>query len=313
MMEIHYGYDNLNLRRPVVTMGIFDGVHRGHRMLLDRVVQEAATSEADSVAVTFDPHPRLVLSSDVSGLRFLTDIEERISLLQETGIGHLVIIPFTVELSRLTAEDFLKEVLCGKIGVRHLVAGFNHHFGSRHAGTSDTIMEHAAGMGFSVSREEALLVDGTPVSSSAIRLLLAEGKVEKASELLGYSYFLTGKVVSGRKIGRNLGFPTANIEPLFRYKLIPRHGVYAVEVAVEGSSGSRIAMLNIGTRPTIVTSSGQRTIEAHIIDFDGDLYGSTMKITFRHRLRDEMTFSDIDALAGQLDKDRIKTINLLRG
>lgn len=310
-MIIHRGYENLNLRDPVITMGIFDGVHRGHRMLLGRVAELAGERGGDAVAVTFDPHPRLVLTGDSPELRFLTEIDERIGLLGDTGIGHLVIIRFTPELSRMTACDFLSEILCRHLGVSHLVTGFNHHFGKRQEGTSETIMECSRRMNFSVSREEALLIDGMPVSSSGIRTLLAGGEVEKASLLLGYDYKITGKVVPGRKIGRALGFPTANIEPLFPHKLIPGDGVYAVWIEMEGVPGWRRGMLNIGTNPTIREGDGRRTVEAHIIDFEGDLYGRVLGIRFRFRLRDEIRFDTVEELAAQMSADLVRTVSLL--
>lgn len=311
-MKIHKGYENLQFRDPVITMGVFDGVHRGHRMLLGKVAELAGERGSDAVAVTFDPHPRIVLTGDPSHLRFLTDIDERIGLLGNTGIGHLVIIEFTPELSRMTACEFLSKILCCHLGVSHLITGFNHHFGKRQEGTSDTIMECSQRMGFSVSREEALIIDGTPVSSSRIRSLLSEGNVEKASELLGYGYTVRGRVVPGRKIGRGLGFPTANIEPLFPYKLIPGDGVYAVEIETEGSAEWYPGMLNIGTNPTIREANGQRTVEAHIIDFEGDLYGKILGIRFRFRLRDEFRYATLEELTRQMKADLVRTVELLR-
>ncbi len=310
-MKIHKGYENLNLRNPVITMGIFDGVHRGHRMLLGRVAELAREREGDAVAVTFDPHPRLVLTGDSPDLRFLTDIDERIGLLGDTGIGHLVVIRFTTELSRMTACGFLSEILCRHLGVSHLVTGFNHHFGKRQEGTSETIMECSRRMNFSVSREEALMIDGMPVSSSRIRTLLAGGDVEKASVLLGYDYTVTGRVVPGRKIGRELGFPTANIEPLFPHKLIPGDGVYAVEIETDSVPGRRSGMLNIGANPTIREGDGRRTVEAHIIDFEGDLYGRILRIRFRFRLRDEIRYDTVEELAAQMSADLVRAVSLL--
>jgi riboflavin kinase / FMN adenylyltransferase len=310
-MEVHYGYTGTDFKTPVITMGVFDGVHLGHRMLLQRVREEAVMSGSDSVAVTFDPHPRIVLTGDPGHLSFLTDIDERVGLLRETGIGHLVIIRFTEELSRMTASEFLESILCRHLGVRHLITGYNHHFGRRHEGDSNTVAGCSSRMDFRVTREEAFTLDGEPVSSSSVRKALDEGAVERAAEMLGYDYFISGKVVSGRRIGRNIGFPTANITPLFRYKLIPRTGVYAVEAFVEGDSARHMAMLNIGMRPTISDSDGQRTIEVHLIDFDADLYDKVITVRFRHHLRNEMKFDSVDALAAQLVKDREKTITLL--
>lgn len=311
MMIIHKGYSDLRLDRPVITMGVFDGVHLGHRMLLSRVVREAALAGSDSVAVTFDPHPRIVLSGEPARLRFLTDIDERIDLLRETGIGHLVIIPFTHELSRMTASEFVEDVLCRHLGVSHLVTGFNHHFGRRHEGDSETLLSCSLRMDFRVTREEAFTIDGEAVSSSSIRRLIEAGDIKRAALLLGYDYFIRGTVVSGKRIGRQLGFPTANISPTFAYKLIPRSGVYAVEAVVEGDVRRHIAMLNIGLRPTVSDRALQTTIEAHIIDYDADLYGKAISIRFRERLRDEMKFESVDALVRQLARDRERSLNLL--
>ena len=312
-MEVHYGYNGEVFNRPVITMGVFDGVHLGHRMLLRRVVEEAERGGTDSVAVTFDPHPRMVLNSDPAHLRFLTDLEERIDLLGETGIGHLVIIPFTPELSRMTASEFVDRILCRQLHVSHLITGFNHHFGSRHRGDSNTISECSLRMHFKVTREKAFRLEGEPVSSSSIRKLLERGNVGKAATMLGYDYFLSGTVISGRRIGRSIGFPTANIAPRNEHKLIPASGVYAVQVTVGDDPAEHIAMLNIGRRPTITDNDGISTIEVHIIDFESDLYGKKMTVRFHARLRDEMKFENIDALATQLVKDRERAISLMRG
>lgn len=292
-------------------MGVFDGVHLGHRMLLNRVNEEAGKEGVDAVAVTFDPHPRIVLTGDPGHLSFLTDLEERTELMRDTGIGHLVVIPFTAELSLMTASAFIESILCGHLGVRHLITGYDHHFGRRHEGDSNTIMECSSRMGFRVTREDAYMIDGEAVSSSLIRKLLGEGDIEKAASMLGYDYFIRGNVVSGKRIGRNMGFPTANIVPIFANKLVPRTGVYAVEATIEGETRKHVAMLNIGNRPTIADNDGTRTIEVHLVDFSGDLYGKVVTVTFRHRLRDEMKFENVDALAAQLAKDRAMTIALL--
>lgn len=310
-MQVYYGYSGTSFNNPVITMGVFDGVHLGHRMLLNRVKEEAQAAGSDSVAVTFDPHPRIVLTGDPGHLSFLTDIEERIELLRGTGIGHLVIIPFTEELSLMTASEFVESVLCRHLGVSHLITGYNHQFGRRHEGDSNTLIGCSASMNFRVSREEAFLVNGEPVSSSAIRKALGEGYIETAASMLGYHYFLSGKVVSGRRIGRDIGFPTANISPLFPYKLIPKTGVYAAEVTVEDDTERHIAMLNIGMRPTLSGGNGKRTIEVHLIGFSADLYEKVVRVIFRHRLRDEMKFESVDALAAQLGRDREQTLSLL--
>ncbi len=310
-MKVHYGYEELNLKDPVITMGIFDGVHRGHCLLIERVVNEARRCGSEAVVVTFDPHPRIVLDDNPEKLRFLTDIDERIYLLGKMDIDHLVIIPFTRELSNLTACEFIENILCKKLKVSHLVAGFNHHFGKRHEGTGETIAECSQKFGFNLTRADALSEGGIIISSSVIRGLLNEGKVEDAERLLGYPYFVTGKVVTGQKIGRNLGFPTANIEPSFRHKLIPSRGVYAVEVQICDSCEKLMAMVNIGNRPTITGGQGADTIEAHLINFSGDLYGREIRIIFRYRLRDEKKFGSVDDLVNQINADMKRTVLLL--
>jgi riboflavin kinase/FMN adenylyltransferase len=312
-MEVHYGYTGVVFNRPVVTMGVFDGVHLGHRMLLRRVVEEAERSGTDAVAVTFDPHPRMVLSGDPAHLRFLTDIEERIDLLRETRIGHLVIIPFTHELSRMDACEFVETILYRQLKVSHLITGFNHHFGRLHEGDSNTIIECSRRMNFTVTKEKAFRLEGELVSSSSIRKLLDGGNVRKAASMLGYEYFMRGKVISGRRIGRNIGFPTANIALLNEHKLIPASGVYAVKVSVNDDPVKHIAMLNIGRRPTIKDNDGSCTVEVHIIDFESDLYGKNITVWFHERLRDELKFESVDALAIQLTRDREMTIALMRG
>lgn len=310
-MKVHYGYKGLKLKNPVITMGVFDGVHRGHALLIDRVINEAKRCGTESVIVTFDPHPKIVLDSNPEKLRFLTDIEERIFLLSQMDIDHLVIIPFTRKLSNLTACEFIENVLCKRLRVSHLVAGFNHHFGKRHEGTGDTIAECSQKFGFNLTRADALSEGDIIISSSYIRDLLSSGKVEDASKLLGHPYFITGKVVEGQKIGRNIGFPTANIEPSFRYKLVPARGVYAAEVQICDSGEKLIAMVNIGNRPTVTGGQGADTIEAHLIDFSGDLYGKDIRVIFRYRLRDEKKFGSLDDLVSQINADKKQTVLLL--
>ena len=310
-MKVHYGYEELTLKDPVITMGVFDGVHRGHCLLIERVINEARRCGSESVVVTFDPHPRIVLEDNPEKLRFLTDIDERIYLLSKMDIDHLVIIPFTKELSNLTACEFIENVLCKKLKVSHLVAGFNHHFGKRHEGTGETIAECSQKFGFNLTRADALSEGGIIISSSVIRDFLSDGKVEDAERLLGHPYFVTGKVVTGQKIGRNIGFPTANIEPSFRYKLIPSRGVYAAEVQICDSGEKLMAMVNIGNRPTITGGKGADTIEAHLINFSGDLYGREIRIVFRYRLRDEKKFSSVNDLVNQINADKRRTVLLL--
>jgi riboflavin kinase/FMN adenylyltransferase len=232
-MIIHEGYENLNLVAPVVTIGIFDGVHRGHRALLDCLVSRAVESEGETVVITFFPHPRLVLEKNRENLSFLTSMEEKKVLLENAKIDHLVIIEFNKQFSKIPACDFIKEVLLDKIGTKNLIIGYNHHFGRSGEGDFNTIKHCAESLDFKVEQVQGFHTEEGAISSSSIRNALLNGRIEEANRWLGYSYSVRGSVVEGRKIGRAIGFPTANIKPDYEYKLIPGNGVYAVEVQLD--------------------------------------------------------------------------------
>ncbi len=308
-MEIHHGYNNLQLNSPVVTMGIFDGVHRGHRSLLDFLVKRAAEVKGESVVITFHPHPRLVLDKSGKELSFLTTMDEKIDLISGAGVKHLVIIEFTPEFSRIRACDFVEGILVKKIGTDHLIVGYDHHFGYKGEGNFNTIRECASSMNFTVEQVPGLHSGSDTISSSAIRDALLGGNVENASKLLGYNYILGGFVIEGKKLGRKLGFPTANVKPADRYKLIPGDGVYAVEVQVNGKTLP--GMLSIGTNPTVNRSPGKRFIEVNILNFSEEIYGRAIKIIFRYRLRDQVKFGSLEELQHQMEADRIDTLRLL--
>lgn len=309
-MQIHRGYNKLMLKDPVVTMGIFDGVHRGHRALIDTVVRRASSSGGESAAITFDPHPRLVLDSRNTNLAFLNSMDEKIQLLEKAGIDNLIIIEFTPAFSKMRACYFVSEVLGRKIGTRRLVLGHDHHFGYKAEGNAATISDCAAKMGFSVEQIPGLRSKEGPVSSSLIREALLAGNLDNANKWLGYCYSMKGEVVRGKKIGRKLGFPTANINPGYRYKLIPANGVYAVEVFVTGERHT--GMLSIGTNPTVNTDLSERSVEVHIFDYEQDIYGQEIAVTFRYRLRDEVRFDSATDLAVQMRNDREVALRLLR-
>jgi len=308
-MFIHKGCENLNLIAPVVTLGIFDGVHRGHRTLLSKLVERAKESGGESVVITFSPHPRLVLGNDSSSLSFLTTLDEKTNLLKKEGIDHMIVLEFTTQFSRIPACDFVKDILADKIGTKHLLLGYNHHFGSKAEGNFDTIIQCSESFDFKVEQVQGLQTEEGAISSSFIREALSDGRLDMANKMLGYSYSLTGKVTSGRQIGRSIGFPTANIKPEDQDKLIPSRGVYAVEVAIEEEEF--IGMLSIGSNPTVNTDSAIRTIEVYIIDFDRDIYGKGITIKFRKWLRDEIKFANREELAIQMELDKQITIRLL--
>jgi len=308
-MKIHHGYDSLNINDPVVTIGIFDGVHRGHVALLQKLIARAGERNGESVVMTFNPHPRLVLDSRTGNLLFLSTIDEKVALLEKAGTDHLIILEFTAAFSMMKASDFVKNVLVGKIGTRHLIVGHDHHFGYQGEGNFDNVKVSAGEMGFKVEQVDGLEADGAVISSSRIRDALLKGRLDEANRWLGYSYALKGTVVEGKKIGRKIGFRTANIEPADKYKLVPADGVYAVEVQTGGSLLT--GMLSIGKNPTVNEDPAVKSIEVHIINFEEDIYGRELEITFRHRLRDEIKFDNTDQLARQMMIDRDNTMRML--
>ena len=308
-MKIHFGFENLILKRPVVTLGIFDGVHKGHRALLHSVISAAEQRGGESVVVTFNPHPRLVLSENHEGLSFLTTLDEKKRILEETLIGHLIIIEFNEYLINMSACEFISKVLVEKIGINHLIVGYDHHFGKGGEGDFNTISDCAGRLGFSVEKVEEVSENNVAISSTSIREALLKGQLAEANNYLGYSYSLTGIVVHGKMIGRNLGFPTANIRTADIFKLIPADGVYAVEIELNGRLHK--GMLSIGTNPTVNKGMAPRSVEVNIFDLDRDLYGQELRIIFRYRLRDEIQFGSEGELASQIEIDRQNALELL--
>jgi len=310
-MVIHYGYENIKLVSPVVTLGIFDGVHRGHRALLEILVTRARESGGESVVITFTPHPRIVLDKGATKLSFLTTMDEKTVLLEKCGIDHLIIIDFNESFSKIEACDFLKDILAGKIGARHLVIGYNHHFGKRGEGDFSTIKDCTDPLDFVVEQVQGFHTEEGAISSSVIREALLSGRLDEANKWLGYTYSLSGKVVEGRKLGRVMGFPTANIEADSSFKLIPSDGVYAVEVILEGVRYK--GALSIGTNPTVNSEGRPRSVEVYIFDFEDDIYGSPISVVFRKRLRDEIRFESTDELVKQMVYDKHDAFQALAG
>ncbi len=307
-MIVHDGYEDLNLVTPVATIGIFDGVHRGHVSLLDYLVLKAKQIKGESVVITFFPHPRLVLEKNTGNLSFLTSMEEKKMLLEKAGIDHLLIIEFNKEFSEISACDFVK-LLVEKVGTKHLVIGYNHHFGRKGEGDYNTIRDCADSFDLKVEQIQGFRTEEGTISSSLIREALLNGKLEEANRWLGYEYSITGIVVEGRKIGRELGFPTANIQPDYEYKLVPDNGVYFVEVRIDESKYPGI--LNIGTNPTVNSNSNLRSIEVYILDFNEDIYGKRVILIFRKRLRDELKYDTVGQLVNQMNLDKMQVLKLL--
>ncbi|MFC2137332.1 bifunctional riboflavin kinase/FAD synthetase [Bacteroidota bacterium] len=308
-MKIHTDIVKLHINNPVVTIGIFDGVHVGHLSVIDHLKKRAKELNGESVIITFWPHPRLVLSEQKQNIRFLNSLEEKQILLEKAGIDHLIIIPFTKRFSRLSAKKFIKKYLLKKIRTKHLIIGFNHQFGRKRKGNYKVLKKYADKYKFSIEKLDAILIEKEKVSSSIIRESLEKGNLEISNKYLGYDYLLRGIIVKGKKVGRTIGFPTANIELDDRCKLIPKDGVYAVFVAFERKVYK--GMLNIGIRPTMKDTTLRKYIEVHILNFDKDIYNQKITIIFVSRIREEQKFDGLDSLKIQLEKDKKDIIPIL--
>lgn len=289
--------------KTIVTLGTFDGVHKGHKSILEKLTNSSKQSGCESVVLTFFPHPRMVLQQN-SDLKLLNTIDEKAELLEKTGIDNLIIHPFDMAFSRLTAEEFVRDVLVDGLNIAKIIIGHDHRFGRNRTANIDDLIRFGEEYGFEVEKISALAIDEVSVSSTKIRHALNEGKIDIANDYLGYPYFINGTVVQGKQLGRTINFPTANIEPSENYKLIPANGVYVVSSEINGKTVQ--GMMNIGTRPT-VNGTGT-TIEVHYHDFNEDLYGKKLKVSLHHRLRDEVKFESFDALKQQLETDRQQSL-----
>lgn len=288
----------------VVTAGFFDGVHIGHRRVLDVLL---GTGEAAAV-VTFWPHPRVVLQQDADSLSLLDSLEEKEAGLRSAGVSDIRLLEFTKSLAALPAEDFIRRYLIGDMGCTHLVLGPDNRFGSDALDTA-AIASLASSMGLKTSVVDPVMVDGAPVSSTRIRRALDSGDISAANGMLGYEYSLSGIVVPGNRLGRTIGFPTANVSPSFPLKAVPANGVYATRVTVGGTVYA--GMTNIGVRPT-VGNGGERTIETNIFDFNEDIYGHQISLAFTDRIRDERHFSSMQELGRQLVQDKKKILYICK-
>lgn len=294
----HSIYDFSTTQKTVFTLGTFDGVHFGHTKIIERLLN-ASSADEESVILTFFPHPRMVLQKE-SDIKLLNTIAERTKLLEKVGLQNLIIHPFDQAFSRLTAEEFVKNILVDIFNIKKIIIGHDHRFGrNRTANIADLIL-FGKEYGFEVEQISAQEIDAVSISSTKIRNALDKGNIELANEYLGYHYYFSGMVVHGKKLGRTIGFPTANLQIKESYKLIPAQGVYAVKCQVGNQNVQ--GMLNIGTNPTV---AGQNiSIEVHLFDFDSDLYGTEITVELVKRIRDEIKFESVDLLKQQLQKDK---------
>lgn len=308
-MKIYHSIDLFGpVPNPIVTVGTFDGVHLGHQEIFAKMKEEALRCGGETVVVTFYPHPRLVIHPDSKNLKFINTQERKYEILSRCQIDHLVIIPFTREFSNMSSGDFVKRFLVDKLKMHKLIVGYDHHFGKDRLGGFNELKGLGKIHGFELQEVTAHMINGVPVSSTKIRNALTEGDVRLANTLLGYDYSISGKVVYGNRIGRTIGFPTANIELEDEYKLISAVGVYACKVDHHGRIYK--GMGNIGYRPTI--DIGNLTIEVNIFEFDEEIYGDRIIIYFIERIRDEFKFENLSALREQLIVDRARVLEILK-
>ena len=295
------------VKNAVVTVGTFDGVHLGHQAIFRTMKQEADAINGETVVITFYPHPRIVLGLDSENLKFINTQGKKINRLEEAGIDHLIIVPFNKDFAGISSEAFINDLVLEKIHPKIIVTGFDHHFGKDRGGSFDMLSKIGKEKGFKVVKVEAHYENDVPVSSTKIRKLLNNGAVKAANNFLGYEYSITGKVVKGKSIGRDIGFPTANIEVADEFKLIAAVGVYACRV--QYMSQVYKGMCNIGYRPTV--DHGDLTIEVHIFEFNQQIYGEEITIIFVDRMRDERKFDGLKELSNQLKLDQESALKLL--
>ena len=289
-----------------ITIGTFDGVHIGHRTILDRLIKSAAKMGLKSTVLTFFPHPRMVLQKDTN-IKLLNTIEEKTMILERLGLDYLIVHPFTIEFSRLSATEFVRDILVNSLRAKKIVIGYDHRFGRNRNANINDLVSFGGILDFEVEEIPAQEIDEVSVSSTKIRKALEDGDIGTANKYLGYDYMLTGTVKKGKGLGRKLNFPTANLHIEAAYKLIPKNGVYVVRSILGGKTV--YGMMNIGYNPTV--SGTERSIEAHFFDFDEDLYGTTIQVDMLERIRDEHKFASIEALKAQLVIDKETSLALI--
>ncbi len=290
----------------IITIGTFDGVHLGHRKILEQIIDTAKSQDCESLVLTFFPHPRMVLQEGTE-MKQLNTLNEKIALLENLGVDHLVVHPFDKEFSRLTAEDFVKQVLVDTFKLKKIIIGHDHRFGRNRTADINDLVEFGNAFGFEVEQISAQEINEVSISSTKIRTALSEGNIELANDYLGYDYSLTGMVSKGKQLGRTIGYPTANINPEEDYKLIPQNGVYIAKSVIDGKTV--YGMMNIGNRPTV--DGTHQTIEINFFDFNQDLYDQKITVSFLKRMRNEQKFDSLDALKNQLALDKSTALNFI--
>ena len=306
-MKIKTAADYKQIKSSVITIGTFDGVHVGHQQIIHRLVDTARKNDLQALVLTFFPHPRMVIQNDAN-IKLINTIDEKAKQLEQLGVDHLVVKEFTKSFSRLTALEYVRDILVNKLKVKHIIVGYDHHFGRNRTANINELKEFGAFYDFEVTEIEPQEVDDVAVSSTKIRSAILKGNIPTANKFLGYNFMLTGTVIKGKGLGKTLNFPTANIQIEAAYKLIPKHGVYVVKSQIKGVEV--FGMMNIGKNPT-VNEGNQTKIEVHFFDFSANLYGAVLKIELLDHLRSEIKFPNIEALKLQLEKDKADATNAL--
>ena len=313
-MQVHRDINNLPLfKNAVITIGTFDGVHTGHIKIINQLKKEAANAAGETVIITFDPHPRMIINNlpeNNSGIKLLNTTEEKIELLQKQLIDHLVIVPFTLQFSEQKAEEYITDFLVKKFSPHTIIIGYDHRFGNNRSGDYKLLESYQLKYNFKVKEIPEHVLHDVTISSTKIRTAIAHGDITTANEYLGYPYFFEGTIIEGNKLGRTIGFPTANIHISDSNKLAPSNGVYAVTVTLQTETEKTYnGMMNIGLRPTI--DGTKKVIEVNIFDFDKNIYNQNIRVGIQQFLRNEIKFSGLDALKEQLAADKKLSLQLL--
>lgn len=309
MKTYHHIDDFKPVKNAVVTIGTFDGVHLGHRKIISRIKELADAIGGETVILTFFPHPRMILHPEDESIKLINTINEKAALLEQLGVDHLIITPFSRDFSNQSAEDYIRDVLVNKIGTKKIVIGYDHRFGKDRRGGLADLLHLAPIYGYEVIEIAEQDINDVAVSSTRIREALLQANIELANQFLGYPFFITGKVIRGDQIGRQIGYPTANIQVEEKYKLIPADGIFAVKVQYVGTEYKGMAY--IGSRPTI--NGMTRNIEVNLFDFDREIYNEVIRMEFLHFIRGDVKFTGLDELKVQIAKDKEAVISLIGG
>lgn len=310
-MQVHRNIDQLpEFRNAVVTIGTFDGVHRGHRQVIQKLKEEAALHHGETVIITFHPHPRKIVSSAILGIRLINTLDEKIELLEQLGIDHLVIVPFTEVFANQPAEEYIRDFLVTRFQPHTIIIGYDHRFGRDRHGNYELLEQRAARYQYRLQEIPKHILDNISISSTTIREDILHNRIETANKLLGYEFFFSGIVVHGDKLGRQLGYPTANLKMMDEEKIIPGNGIYAVYAELDNGEKERFkGMMSIGFRPTV--DGKKRVIEVNIFDFNQEIYSRPLRVYVKKYLREEVKFESLEKLVRQIDQDKVESLKVL--